>query len=240
VAWTSVGCWRRLPPVLASLSTIAKSKITGLDGVLDHGLITQARLALDARQPVRIETPIRNTDRTTGAMLSGQVARRYGHAGLPDDTIHDPPERHGGPKLWRLPRSGRDPRSARVKPMITSAKVCLAAHHHSAPSPASQLRAEENIIIGNTVLYGAIAGECYFRGVAGERFAVRNSGALAVVEGVGDHGCEYMTGGVVVVLGIYWAQFRRGHERRHRLCAGRGRQLCSARQPSDGRARNPQ
>ena len=93
------------------------------------------------------------------------------------------------------------------------------------PPADSGIVPEESIIVGNTVLYGAIAGECYFRGVAGERFAVRNSGAIAVVEGAGDHCCEYMTGGVVVVLGVDRAQFRGRHVGRHRLCARRGRQL---------------
>jgi glutamate synthase (NADPH/NADH) large chain len=115
-----------------------------------------------------------------------------------------------------------------------SARACRAAASSSAV--AGLPRRRENIIVGNTVLYGAIAGECYFRGVAGERFAVRNSGATAVVEGVGDHGCEYMTGGTVVVLGRPGATSPPACRRR-RLCARRGRQLREALQPGDGRAR---
>jgi glutamate synthase (NADPH/NADH) large chain len=181
----------------------------GLDGVLDHGLIAQARPALDARQAVRIETPIRNTDRTTGAMLSGQVARRYGHGGLPDDTIHIRLTGTAGQSFGAFLARGVTldligQANDYVGKGLSGGRIIIS------PSPASHLRAEENIIVGNTVLYGAIAGECYFRGVAGERFAVRNSGALAVVEGVGDHGCEYMTGGVVVVLGPTGRNFAAG------------------------------
>ncbi len=181
----------------------------GLDGVLDHRLIAQARPALDARQAVRIDTPIRNTDRTTGAMLSGQVARRYGHTGLPDDTIHIHLTGTAGQSFGAFLARGvtldlTGQANDYVGKGLSGGRIIIA------PSPASRLRAEDNIIVGNTVLYGAIAGECYFRGVAGERFAVRNSGALAVVEGTGDHGCEYMTGGVIVVLGPTGRNFAAG------------------------------
>lgn len=181
----------------------------GLDGVLDHRLIAQARPALDARQAVRIDTSIRNTDRTTGAMLSGQVARRYGHAGLPDDTIQICLTGTAGQSFGAFLARGvtldlTGQANDYVGKGLSGGRIIIA------PSPASRLRAEDNIIIGNTVLYGAIAGECYFRGVAGERFAVRNSGALAVVEGTGDHACEYMTGGVVVVLGPTGRNFAAG------------------------------
>ncbi|HSA47184.1 MAG TPA: glutamate synthase-related protein, partial [Candidatus Competibacteraceae bacterium] len=181
----------------------------GLDGVLDHRLIAQARPALDARQTVRIDTPIRNTDRTTGAMLSGQVARRYGHTGLPDDTIQIRLTGTAGQSFGAFLARGvtldlTGQANDYVGKGLSGGRIIIT------PSPASRLRAEDNIIVGNTVLYGAIAGECYFRGVAGERFAVRNSGALAVVEGTGDHGCEYMTGGVVVVLGPTGRNFAAG------------------------------
>ncbi|MCU0808301.1 MAG: glutamate synthase-related protein, partial [Candidatus Contendobacter sp.] len=181
----------------------------GLSGALDHRLIAQARPALEARQPVWIETPVRNSDRTVGAMLSGQVARRYGHAGLPDDTIH-----------VRLTGSAGQSFGAFLARGVTleldgeandyAGKGLSGGRLIVRPPAASRRRAEEHIIVGNTVLYGAIAGECYARGVAGERFAVRNSGALAVVEGTGDHGCEYMTGGVVVVLGPTGRNFAAG------------------------------
>jgi len=181
----------------------------GLEGVLDHRLIAQAMPALESRQPVRIESPIGNTDRTTGAMLSGQIARRYGHAGLPDDTIHIDLNGTAGQSFGAFLARGVTLNLAGqandyVGKGLSGGRIIIY------PGPDSRLRAEDNIIVGNTVLYGAIAGECYFRGVAGERFGVRNSGALAVVEGVGDHGCEYMTGGVVVVLGLTGRNFAAG------------------------------
>ena len=181
----------------------------GLSGALDHRLIAQARPALEARQPVRIETPVRNSDRTVGAMLSGQVARRYGHAGLPDDTIHIRLTGSAGQSFGAFLARGvtlelEGEANDYVGKGLSGGRIVVR------PPAASRRRAEEHIIVGNTVLYGAIAGECHFRGVAGERFAVRNSGALAVVEGVGDHGCEYMTGGVVVVLGPTGRNFAAG------------------------------
>ena len=181
----------------------------GLSGALDHALIARAMPALETRQPVRIETPVRNSDRTVGAMLSGQVARRYGHAGLPDDTIHIRLTGTAGQSFGAFLAHGvtldlTGEANDYVGKGLSGGRIIVR------PSPESRLCAEENIIVGNTVLYGAIAGECYFRGVAGERFAVRNSGASAVVEGTGDHGCEYMTGGVVVVLGQTGRNFAAG------------------------------
>jgi glutamate synthase (NADPH/NADH) large chain len=158
---------------------------------------------------VRIESPIRNTDRTTGAMLSGQIARRYGHTGLPDDTIHIHLHGTAGQSFGAFVARGVTLELAGeandyVGKGLSGGRLIIY------PPAISRLRPQDNIIVGNTVLYGAIAGECYFRGVAGERFAVRNSGALAVVEGAGDHGCEYMTGGVVVVLGPTGRNFAAG------------------------------
>ena len=181
----------------------------GLEGVLDHHLIAQAMPALESRRPVRIESPIGNTDRTTGAMLSGQIARRYGHAGLPDDTISIRLNGTAGQSFGAFLARGvtldlAGQANDYVGKGLSGGRIIIY------PGPDSRLRAEDNIIVGNTVLYGAIAGECYFRGVAGERFGVRNSGALAVVEGVGDHGCEYMTGGIVVVLGLTGRNFAAG------------------------------
>ena len=181
----------------------------GLANVLDHHLIAQAQPALDARRPVRIETPVHNTDRTVGAMLSGQIARRYGHDGLPDDTIHITLSGTAGQSFGAfLARGVTMDLSGEANDYV--GKGLSGGRLIVRPPAASSRRAEEHIIVGNTVLYGAIAGECYFRGVAGERFAVRNSGALAVVEGTGDHGCEYMTGGVVVVLGPTGRNFAAG------------------------------
>jgi glutamate synthase (NADPH/NADH) large chain len=142
-------------------------------------------------------------------MLSGLVAKRYGHEGLADDTIHIRLRGTAGQSFgaWlahgitlELEGEGND----YVGKGLSGGRIIIY------PPKSSKIVAEENIIVGNTVLYGAISGECFFRGVAGERFAVRNSGAIAVVEGVGDHGCEYMTGGIVVVLGETGRNFAAG------------------------------
>ena len=181
----------------------------GLGQALDHTLIARAKPALEQRQPVTIETPVRNVNRTFGAMLSGEVARRYGHAGLPDDTIVIRAHGTAGQSFGAFLAHGvtlelEGEANDYVGKGLSGGRIAIY------PSPRCPIKAEENIIVGNTVLYGAISGECYFRGVAGERFAVRNSGATAVVEGVGDHGCEYMTGGTVVVLGEAGRNFAAG------------------------------
>jgi glutamate synthase (NADPH/NADH) large chain len=181
----------------------------GLDRALDRKLIELAGPALDGGEPVRIDTPIRNTNRTVGTMLSSEVARRYGHAGLPDDTIYITARGTAGQSLGAFLAHGVTleligEANDYVGKGLSGGRLVIY------PPPDSPIVPEENIIIGNTVLYGAIGGECYFRGVAGERFAVRNSGATAVVEGVGDHGCEYMTGGIVVVLGESGRNFAAG------------------------------
>ena len=181
----------------------------GLERALDHELIRRARPALEGGDPVRIEVDVRNSHRTVGAMLSGEIATRYGHAGLPDDSIHIRAKGTGGQSFGAFLARGvsielEGDANDYVGKGLSGGRLAIY------PSRDSRLVPEENILIGNTVLYGAIAGECYFRGVAGERFAVRNSGAIAVVEGVGDHGCEYMTGGVVVVLGRTGRNFAAG------------------------------
>src|SRR6185295_6863258 len=180
-----------------------------LHKVLDRRLIDQAKPALDSGHAVVIEERIRNTDRTAGAMLSGEIAKRYGHAGLPDDTV-----------MVRLTGVAGQSFGAFLSHGVTMELVGESNDYVGKglsggrivvrPAPDSAIVPEESIIVGNTVLYGAIAGECYFRGIAGERFAVRNSGAFAVVEGVGDHGCEYMTGGVVIVIGETGRNFAAG------------------------------
>ena len=181
----------------------------GLEQALDHVLIAQAQPALEHGQAVVINTPIRNVNRTFGAMLSGQVAKRYGHKGLPDDTIAIHVKGTAGQSFGaflaqgisiELEGEGND----YVGKGMSGGRIAIYPPKDCPIDPA------ENIIVGNTVLYGAISGECYFNGIAGERFAVRNSGAIAVIEGVGDHGCEYMTGGVVVVLGKTGRNFAAG------------------------------
>ncbi len=182
----------------------------GLEQALDHELIRQSRPALEAREAVRIEVQVKNYHRTVGAMLSGRVAERYGHAGLPDDTIYIKAKGTGGQSFGAWVARGvtielEGEANDYVGKGLSGGRLVIYP-----PAHAGLARAEENIIVGNTVLYGAISGECYFRGVAGERFCVRNSGATAVVEGVGDHGCEYMTGGIMVCLGPTGRNFAAG------------------------------
>ena len=179
---------------------------------------------------MRLERTIRNVDRTVGAMLSGEIAKRHGHAGLAEDTIAIRFTGTAGLSFGAFLVARRQPRTLSAMPMIMSARAFREGASWCASPKAITREPTENIIVGNTVLYGAIAGEAYFEGVAGERFAVRNSGAVAVVEGTGDHGCEYMTGGVVVGARQDRAQFRGGHVGRHRLCLRPGRRVqgCSA------------
>ena len=172
-------------------------------------MIDLAQPALDRGEKVAIDMPIRNINRTVGTMLSGKIARRYGHDGLPDDTIHIRFAGSAGQSLGAFLAKG-----VTIDLIGDTNDYCgkgLSGGRISV-QPSAKFRGDprENIITGNVVLYGAIAGEAYFRGVAGERFAVRNSGADAVVQGVGDHGCEYMTGGTVVVLGATGRNFAAG------------------------------
>jgi glutamate synthase (NADPH/NADH) large chain len=180
-----------------------------IDDVLDRTLLEGARQAIETGAPVTIEAAVRNVNRTVGAMLSGEVARAHGHEGLPDDTITVKLKGTAGQSFGAWLAAGvtldlEGEANDYVGKGLSGGKIVIR------PSPASPAVPERSIVVGNTVLYGAIAGECYFRGVAGERFAVRNSGAIAVVEGLGDHGCEYMTGGVVVVIGETGRNFAAG------------------------------
>ena len=180
-----------------------------LERVLDRTLIAGAEAAITSGTPVRLATAINNTNRTTGAMLSGVVAKRYGHEGLPDDTIHVDVKGTAGQSFGAWLAHGvtlelEGQANDYVGKGLSGGRIIVR------PSPDARTVPEDSIIVGNTVMYGAIAGEAYFCGVAGERFAVRNSGAIAVVEGTGDHGCEYMTGGVVVVIGRTGRNFAAG------------------------------
>jgi len=181
----------------------------GLEKALDHQFIADSKAALEKGETVRGEYSIRNVNRTAGAMLSGEVAKRYGHAGLPDDTIALTLKGTAGQSFGAFLARGVSltligDANDYVGKGLSGGRVVVRQPAESRRDPT------RNIVVGNTVLYGAIAGEAYFEGVAGERFAVRNSGAVAVVEGVGDHGCEYMTGGVVVVLGDTGRNFAAG------------------------------
>ena len=181
----------------------------GLDALIDNKLIAQAVPALESKTPVVIETPICNVDRSFGTMLSGKVAKKYGHQGLPEDCIAIKAKGTAGQSLgaWLargvsidLVGIGND----YVGKGLSGGRISIR------PPEVTPIKAEENSIVGNTVLFGAVDGEAYFNGIAGERFAVRNSGAVAVVEGVGDHGCEYMTGGTIAILGETGRNFAAG------------------------------
>ncbi|MGH2342740.1 glutamate synthase large subunit [Segnochrobactraceae bacterium EtOH-i3] len=180
-----------------------------IDDVLDRTLIAKAMPALENKEKVLIETPIINVNRSAGAMLSGEVARRYGNAGLPDDTIHVVLTGTAGQAFGAWLAKGitlelYGEANDYVGKGLSGGRIVVR------PSGQAQIVPETSIIAGNTLLYGATDGEAYIRGVAGERFAVRNSGAIAVAEGVGDHGCEYMTGGVAVILGPTGRNFAAG------------------------------
>jgi glutamate synthase domain-containing protein 2/glutamate synthase domain-containing protein 3 len=181
----------------------------GLARALDHQLIAAARPAIDKRQPVRLTQRIRNANRSVGAMLSGVLAHKYGHEGLPEDTIHIAFEGIAGQSFGAFLARGvtfelQGACNDYVGKGLSGGRIVVY------PDPTCPAKPDENIVIGNTAMYGAIDGEAYFRGVAGERFCVRNSGATAVVEGTGDHGCEYMTGGTVAVLGRTGRNFAAG------------------------------
>ena len=180
-----------------------------LHNVLDEELIVTAKPAIEKSMPVQMSRIIRNVDRTVGAMLSGEIAKRYGNAGLPEDTIQYSFKGSAGQSFgaflahgvtFRLEGDAND----YVGKGLSGGKVIIV------PPEVATFKPEENIIAGNTLLYGATSGEIYINGRVGERFCVRNSGAIAVVEGAGDHCCEYMTGGRTVVLGTTGRNFAAG------------------------------
>ncbi len=181
----------------------------GLERALDHRLIAQAQPAIDNGTPVRIDLPVSNSNRTVGAMLSGRVARKYGEQGLPPGTIDIHLAGSGGQSFGAFLATGVSINLAGdtndyMGKGIGGGRIVIV------PPAGSGFVPEDNIIIGNVALYGATGGDVFIRGRAGERFAVRNSGAIAVVEGIGDHGCEYMTGGVVAVIGSTGRNFGAG------------------------------
>jgi glutamate synthase (NADPH) large chain len=196
-----------LPARVARRCVIAQDH--GLEQALDHQLITHAREALESKKPVEASLPIRNIHRTVGAMLGGEVARRYGSEGLPEDTIRFKFNGSAGqsfgafvPKGITLTLEGEA--NDYVGKGLSGGRLVVYPPRNSGFLP------EESILVGNVSLYGATSGEVFLNGMAGERFAVRNSGATAIVEGVGDHGCEYMTNGLVVVLGSCGRNFAAG------------------------------
>eukprot|EP00611_Tribonema_gayanum_P031150 TRINITY_DN8899_c0_g1_i3.p1 TRINITY_DN8899_c0_g1~~TRINITY_DN8899_c0_g1_i3.p1 ORF type:complete len:1601 (-),score=664.58 TRINITY_DN8899_c0_g1_i3:194-4933(-) len=210
-----------LTPLLTPASSLneAHSGLTkkmeqdhGLAARIDHRIIAAAKDALEKKTPVSLEMPISNLDRTTGTILSYEISTRYGEEGLPDDTIHVKFSGHAGQSFGFCLAKGvhlevDGDANDYVGKGLSGGKISV--------YPTKRLldkgfKAEDNVIVGNTCLYGATSGKAFLRGRAGERFCVRNSGALAVVEGVGDHGCEYMTGGEMVCLGPTGRNFAAG------------------------------
>jgi glutamate synthase (ferredoxin) len=200
----------RLPKVPATVGTRKmQEQDHGLSQALDNELIVLAKDALDSRKPVRISRSIRNANRTVGTMLGSEVTRRYGGDGLPDDTIRIAFTGSAGQSFGAfLPKGITMTLEGDANDYF--GKGLSGGRLAVFPPDTAGFIPEENIIVGNVALYGATAGEAFIRGVAGERFCVRNSGATAVVEGVGDHGCEYMTRGTVVVLGKTGRNFAAG------------------------------
>ncbi len=181
----------------------------GLQRALDYKILEEARSAIEDLTPVSIDLPVRNVHRSVGTMLSGEIARRYGSVGLPDDTIKIRLTGSAGQSLGAFLSKGvtltlEGEANDYIGKGLSGGRVVVY------PPRKSRFAPEENILIGNVALYGATSGEAFFNGMAGERFAVRNSGATAVVEGVGDHGCEYMTKGLVLVLGACGRNFAAG------------------------------
>jgi len=186
-----------------------RPQVSPLDDALDWRLVDEAGPALQHREPVEIARPVRNVNRTVGGLLSHAVTKAYGAAGLPDGTIRVALNGSAGQSFgaWLAPGieltlvgDANDYVGKGLSGGVLAVR----------PPEGAAFLAEKNVIVGNTVLYGATSGRAFFRGLAGERFAVRNSGVSAVVEGVGDHGCEYMTGGRVVVLGRTGRNFAAG------------------------------
>jgi glutamate synthase (NADPH/NADH) large chain len=180
-----------------------------LDLALDNEIIKQAGPAIEKAEAVKINLPVTNINRVVGTMLSHQIAKKWGAAGLPEDTVHIKLNGSAGQSLGAFLSSGvtievEGDANDFIGKGLSGGRIVVY------PPRQSSFAAEDNILVGNVVLYGATSGEAFFRGIAAERFCVRNSGANTVVEGIGDHGCEYMTGGRVVVLGKTGRNFAAG------------------------------
>lgn len=218
---TAINHWKAQGIDLSPLLTMArkphpdvqvyctKSQDHGLSDTLDQTLIKLCASALEKGEKVQLDLPIRNVDRATGTTLSHEVSKRFGEHGLPENTIHIRFRGSAGQSLGAWLASGitlevEGDANDYVGKGLSGGKIIVY------PPKESKFESEENIIIGNVALYGATEGEAFFRGVAAERFCVRNSGAKTVVEGVGDHGCEYMTGGRAVILGATGRNFAAG------------------------------
>jgi glutamate synthase (NADPH) large chain len=198
------------PPIPSRIARrCVRGQHHGLELALDHRILEQVRNALETMTPVEISLPVRNVHRAVGSMLSGEIARRYGSSGLPGNTVKIHLSGSAGQSLGAFLAKGvtitlEGEANDYVGKGLSGGQLIVY------PPRGSGFAPEDNIIIGNVALYGATSGEVFFNGIAGERFAVRNSGATAVVEGVGDHGCEYMTNGLVIVLGACGRNFAAG------------------------------
>ena len=185
------------------------SQETGLDGAADYEILKKAEAAIETKKSVSLSFSIRNTNRTFGTIVSSRIAQKYGYAGLPDDTVSIHLQGSAGQSFGAFGAHGltlelEGEANDYVGKGLSGAKIIVR------PPKRSSFAPENNVIAGNVILYGATSGEVYLNGCAGERFGIRNSGALAVVEGVGDHACEYMTGGRIVVLGPTGINFGAG------------------------------
>jgi len=201
--------FKPVPPDVIIDTCFVQDQDHGLDNALDHRLIEICRPALEQGRPVEFKMAIRNVQRTVGTMLSYEISQRYGLQGLPPDTIVMHAAGSAGQSFCAFGAPGLTVRihgdaNDYFGKGLSGAKLIIR------PPDGSTFKSEENIIIGNVAFYGATSGDAYIRGVAGERFCVRNSGVQAVVEGVGDHGCEYMTGGRAVILGTTGRNFAAG------------------------------
>jgi glutamate synthase (NADPH/NADH) large chain len=181
----------------------------GIDAIIDWQLLENAKAALEDKTPVFGSFEVKNTDRTIGTLLSNEISKKYGSAGLPDNTINYKFKGSAGQSFGAFTTKGisfelEGEANDYVGKGLSGAQLAIY------PSAEATFTPEDNIIIGNVALYGATSGEVFIRGMAGERFAVRNSGATAVVEGIGDHGCEYMTGGRALILGSTGRNFAAG------------------------------
>jgi glutamate synthase domain-containing protein 3 len=182
---------------------------SGLEGAYDYEILKSVEGSIETKKPVTLDLPIRNTNRTFGTIISSRIAKKYGYAGLPDDTITLHIHGSAGQSLGAFAAHGltidlEGEANDYIGKSLSGAKIIVR------PPKGTSFAPEDNVIGGNVILYGATSGEVYLNGQVGERFAIRNSGALAVVEGVGDHACEYMTGGRVVVLGPTGINFGAG------------------------------
>jgi glutamate synthase (NADPH/NADH) large chain len=198
---------RKPHPDVITHQTIAQDH--GLELALDNEIIAQAQRAIDHAEKVRIDLPVININRVVGTMLSHEIAKKWGADGLPEDTVHVKLTGSAGQSLGAFLARGvtlevEGDCNDFVGKGLSGGRIVVY------PPKVSTFKAEENILVGNVIMYGATQGEAFFRGIAAERFCVRNSGATAVVEGIGDHGCEYMTGGKVVVLGATGRNFAAG------------------------------